>query len=72
MIGDRPAPSRADLPVGYLAGEPLAGSPSWWVETLAGFVEDGFDTLIFWPVDSAPGQVELLAEEVAPHVRRSG
>jgi hypothetical protein len=42
------------------------------VETLAGFVDDGFDTLIFWPVDSAPGQVELLAEAVAPHVRRSG
>jgi alkanesulfonate monooxygenase SsuD/methylene tetrahydromethanopterin reductase-like flavin-dependent oxidoreductase (luciferase family) len=72
VIGERPAPSRSELPVGYLAGEPLAGSPNWWVETLAGFVDDGFDTLIFWPVDTAPGQVELLAGEVAPHVRRSG
>jgi hypothetical protein len=41
----------------------------WWVETLAGFVADGFDTLVFWPVDPAPGQVELLAGEVVPHVR---
>jgi alkanesulfonate monooxygenase SsuD/methylene tetrahydromethanopterin reductase-like flavin-dependent oxidoreductase (luciferase family) len=70
VIGERPAPSRAELPVGYLAGEPLAGSASWWVETLAGFVDDGFDTLVFWPVDPAPGQVELLAAEVAPQVRR--
>jgi hypothetical protein len=43
-----------------------------WVETLAGFVDDGLDSLVFWPVDPAPGQVELLAGEVVPHVRRSG
>jgi len=72
VIGEQPAPSRSELPVGYLAGEPLAGSPSWWAETLAGFVDDGFDTLIFWPVDTAQSQVELLAGEVLPHVRRSG
>jgi alkanesulfonate monooxygenase SsuD/methylene tetrahydromethanopterin reductase-like flavin-dependent oxidoreductase (luciferase family) len=72
VIGARPAPSRAELPVGYLAGEPFAGSPSWWVQTLTGFVDDGFDTLVFWPVDPDPGQVELLAREVVPHVRRSG
>jgi alkanesulfonate monooxygenase SsuD/methylene tetrahydromethanopterin reductase-like flavin-dependent oxidoreductase (luciferase family) len=69
VIGDGPVPSRSELPVGYLAGEPLAGPPEWWVETLAGFVDDGFDTLIFWPVDPDPGQVELLAGEVVPRLR---
>jgi hypothetical protein len=68
VIGERAAPSQSELPVGYLAGEPLAGSADWWVETLAGFVDDGFDTLVFWPVDTAPGQVELLAADVVPHV----
>jgi alkanesulfonate monooxygenase SsuD/methylene tetrahydromethanopterin reductase-like flavin-dependent oxidoreductase (luciferase family) len=72
VIGEQTAPSRSELPVGYLAGEPLAGSADWWVETLAGFVDDGFDTLVFWPVDLAPGQVELLAGDVVPHLRRSG
>ena len=38
MIGDGPAPTRESLPVGYLAGEPLAGPPDFWVETMAGFV----------------------------------
>jgi alkanesulfonate monooxygenase SsuD/methylene tetrahydromethanopterin reductase-like flavin-dependent oxidoreductase (luciferase family) len=69
VIGDQPAPARSSLPVGYLAGEPLAGSPNWWVETLRGFIDDGFDTLVFWPVDVTPGQVELLAGEVAPQLR---
>jgi alkanesulfonate monooxygenase SsuD/methylene tetrahydromethanopterin reductase-like flavin-dependent oxidoreductase (luciferase family) len=72
VIGEQGAPARSELPVGYLAGEPLAGSADWWVETLAGFVDDGFDTLIFWPVDMAPAQVELLAGDVVPHLRRSG
>jgi len=67
-IGDGPAPPRSSLPVGYLAGEPLAGPPDWWVETLAGFVADGFDTLVFWPVDPAPEQVELFAGEVVRHL----
>jgi alkanesulfonate monooxygenase SsuD/methylene tetrahydromethanopterin reductase-like flavin-dependent oxidoreductase (luciferase family) len=70
MIGEGGPPSRSELPVGYLAGEPLAGSADWWVETLAGFVDDGFDTLVFWPVDPAPGQIELLAGDVVPHLRR--
>ena len=48
------------------AWEPLAGPPEWWAETLIGFAEDGFDTLVFWPVDPSPGQVELLAGEVVP------
>jgi alkanesulfonate monooxygenase SsuD/methylene tetrahydromethanopterin reductase-like flavin-dependent oxidoreductase (luciferase family) len=62
LIGDRPAPPRSSLPVGYLAGEPLAGPPAFWVETLAGFVADGFDTLVLWPVDVTPDQVELVAQ----------
>jgi len=61
LIGDGPGPSRAELPVGYLLGEPLVGPVDWWVETLAGFVEDGFDTIVFWPVDPTAEQVELLA-----------
>jgi alkanesulfonate monooxygenase SsuD/methylene tetrahydromethanopterin reductase-like flavin-dependent oxidoreductase (luciferase family) len=69
VIGDTPAPLRSSLPVGYLAGEPLAGPPGWWVETLAGFVADGFDTLVFWPVTDAADQVELLAGEVVPQLR---
>jgi alkanesulfonate monooxygenase SsuD/methylene tetrahydromethanopterin reductase-like flavin-dependent oxidoreductase (luciferase family) len=72
VIGDQPAPARSELPVGYLAGEPLAGPADWWVETLAGFVDDGFDTLVFWPVDTTAGQVELLARDVVPHLRGSG
>jgi alkanesulfonate monooxygenase SsuD/methylene tetrahydromethanopterin reductase-like flavin-dependent oxidoreductase (luciferase family) len=71
LIGEQPPPARSDLPVGYLAGEPLAGSADWWVETLAGFVADGFDTLVFWPVDTVPGQVELLAGDVVPRVREA-
>jgi len=72
LIGDGRAPSRSELPVGYLAGEPLAGPAGWWVETLAGFIDDGFDTLIFWPVEVTPEQAELLAREVAPQLRGSG
>jgi alkanesulfonate monooxygenase SsuD/methylene tetrahydromethanopterin reductase-like flavin-dependent oxidoreductase (luciferase family) len=67
-IGDGPAPSRSELPAGYLAGEPLAGPAGWWVETLAGLAEDGFDTLIFWPVDAFPDQVEQFAGEVTPQL----
>jgi alkanesulfonate monooxygenase SsuD/methylene tetrahydromethanopterin reductase-like flavin-dependent oxidoreductase (luciferase family) len=69
VIGETPAPPRSSLPVGYLAGEPLAGPPEWWVETLTGLVADGFDTLVFWPVDTAPDQVELLSREVVPRLR---
>jgi alkanesulfonate monooxygenase SsuD/methylene tetrahydromethanopterin reductase-like flavin-dependent oxidoreductase (luciferase family) len=68
VIGNRPAPPRSSLPVGYLAGEPLAGPPEWWVDTFAGFVADGFDTLVFWPVETEPEQVEVLAGDVVPHV----
>jgi alkanesulfonate monooxygenase SsuD/methylene tetrahydromethanopterin reductase-like flavin-dependent oxidoreductase (luciferase family) len=69
LIGRQPAPRRSSLPVGYLAGEPLSGPPEWWVQTLAGFVADGFDTLVFWPVDPRPDQVELFACEVMPSLR---
>jgi alkanesulfonate monooxygenase SsuD/methylene tetrahydromethanopterin reductase-like flavin-dependent oxidoreductase (luciferase family) len=72
VIGDEPGPSRSELPVGYLAGDPLAGPADWWVETLGGFVDDGFDTIVFWPVDTTPDQVELLAADVVPHLRGSG
>jgi alkanesulfonate monooxygenase SsuD/methylene tetrahydromethanopterin reductase-like flavin-dependent oxidoreductase (luciferase family) len=68
LIGEEPPPTRSSLPVGYLAGEPLAGPPEWWVETLAGFVADGFDTLVFWPVDPKPVQVELFAGEIVPRL----
>jgi alkanesulfonate monooxygenase SsuD/methylene tetrahydromethanopterin reductase-like flavin-dependent oxidoreductase (luciferase family) len=71
LIGDEAPPSRAELPVGYLLGEPLAGPPEWWVETLSGYMADGFDTLVFWPVDPDPGQVELFAGEVVPRLRAS-
>jgi alkanesulfonate monooxygenase SsuD/methylene tetrahydromethanopterin reductase-like flavin-dependent oxidoreductase (luciferase family) len=66
VIGDPPAPRRSELRVGYLAGEPLAGPVDWWIETLAGFAQDGFDTIVFWPVDPSPGQVELVIGEVLP------
>ena len=62
VIGSGPPPPRESLPVGYLAGEPLAGPPAFWVETLAGFAADGFDTLVFWPIDVTREQVELLAQ----------
>jgi alkanesulfonate monooxygenase SsuD/methylene tetrahydromethanopterin reductase-like flavin-dependent oxidoreductase (luciferase family) len=71
LIGEGRAPARSELPVGYLAGEPLSGPADWWVETLAGFVDDGFDTLVFWPVETVPDQVELLAADVVPRLRRS-
>jgi alkanesulfonate monooxygenase SsuD/methylene tetrahydromethanopterin reductase-like flavin-dependent oxidoreductase (luciferase family) len=66
LIGDQPPPRRSELRVGYLAGEPLAGPADWWVETMIGFADDGFDTIIFWPVDPSPGQVELLISDVVP------
>ena len=71
LIGEQAPPSRSELPVGYLAGEPLAGAPGWWAETIAGFVEDGFDTFVFWPVDPSPRQVELLISEVLPQLADS-
>jgi alkanesulfonate monooxygenase SsuD/methylene tetrahydromethanopterin reductase-like flavin-dependent oxidoreductase (luciferase family) len=68
LIGDGPAPSRAELRVGYLAGDPLAGPPGWWVETIAGFAADGFDTVIFWPVDPSPEQLQRLIGDVVPQL----
>jgi alkanesulfonate monooxygenase SsuD/methylene tetrahydromethanopterin reductase-like flavin-dependent oxidoreductase (luciferase family) len=72
VIGEGPGPDRSELPVGYLAGEPLAGPGEWWVQTLAGFIDEGFDTFVFWPVTGGREQVELLAGGVVPHLRRHG
>jgi alkanesulfonate monooxygenase SsuD/methylene tetrahydromethanopterin reductase-like flavin-dependent oxidoreductase (luciferase family) len=66
VIGESRTPPAGKLPVGYLAGEPLAGPPEWWAETLRGFIADGFDTLVFWPIDPTARQVELFAGEVVP------
>jgi alkanesulfonate monooxygenase SsuD/methylene tetrahydromethanopterin reductase-like flavin-dependent oxidoreductase (luciferase family) len=66
VIGESRTAPAGRLPVGYLAGEPLAGPPEWWGETLRGFAADGFDTLVFWPVDASAGQVERFAGEVVP------
>jgi alkanesulfonate monooxygenase SsuD/methylene tetrahydromethanopterin reductase-like flavin-dependent oxidoreductase (luciferase family) len=71
VIGEQRAPARSELPVGYLAGEPLAGSADWWAQTLSGFVDDGFDTIVFWPVDPTPDQVERLASDVVPQLGQS-
>jgi alkanesulfonate monooxygenase SsuD/methylene tetrahydromethanopterin reductase-like flavin-dependent oxidoreductase (luciferase family) len=68
-IGEGRTPPEGRLPVGYLAGDPLAGPPNWWAERLIGFAEDGFDTLVFWPIDPSPEQVELFAGEVVPSLR---
>ena len=70
VISESRTPPEGRLPVGYLAGEPLAGPPEWWAEKLTGFAEDGFDTLVFWPVDPSPAQVELFAGEVLPGTSR--
>jgi alkanesulfonate monooxygenase SsuD/methylene tetrahydromethanopterin reductase-like flavin-dependent oxidoreductase (luciferase family) len=70
VIGESRTPPEGRLPVGYMAGDPLAGPPEWWAETLTGFAEDGFDTLVFWPVDPSPGQVELFSGEVVPALSR--
>jgi alkanesulfonate monooxygenase SsuD/methylene tetrahydromethanopterin reductase-like flavin-dependent oxidoreductase (luciferase family) len=66
VIGESRTPPGGRLPVGYLMGEPLAGPPGWWAETLTRFAEDGFDTLVFWPVDPSARQVELFAGDVVP------
>lgn len=67
VIGESRTPPIGRLAVGYVqAGEPLAGPPSWWAQTLDGFRADGFDTLVFWPIDPTPGQVELFATEILP------
>jgi alkanesulfonate monooxygenase SsuD/methylene tetrahydromethanopterin reductase-like flavin-dependent oxidoreductase (luciferase family) len=64
VIGDAAPPPRSSLPVGYLAGEPLAGPAAWWVDTVGAFAADGFDTIVFWPVDPVPDQVESFAGDV--------
>jgi alkanesulfonate monooxygenase SsuD/methylene tetrahydromethanopterin reductase-like flavin-dependent oxidoreductase (luciferase family) len=68
VIGEGAKPP-GSLPVGYLAGEPLAGPPDWWAERLRGFVADGFDTIVFWPVEPTASQVKRFAAEVVPQLR---
>ena len=73
MIGESRTPPAGRLPVGYIqAGEPLAGQPRWWAETLEGFAADGFVTLVFWPIDPTPQQVELIASDVVPLLSSAG
>jgi alkanesulfonate monooxygenase SsuD/methylene tetrahydromethanopterin reductase-like flavin-dependent oxidoreductase (luciferase family) len=72
VIGPSRTPRAGRLPVGYIqVGEPLAGPPEWWAETLTGFGEDGFDTLVFWPIDPSAHQVERFAGEVVPLLSRT-
>jgi alkanesulfonate monooxygenase SsuD/methylene tetrahydromethanopterin reductase-like flavin-dependent oxidoreductase (luciferase family) len=71
VIGESRAEPGERLPVGFLLGEPPAGPPEWWADTLRGFAREGFDTLIFWPVDPTPHQVELLVGEVLPLLRET-
>ncbi len=69
VIGESRTAPAGRLPVGSIqVGEPLAGPPDWWAETLAGFAADGFDTLVFWPIDPTAEQVQLFAE--AAHALR--
>jgi alkanesulfonate monooxygenase SsuD/methylene tetrahydromethanopterin reductase-like flavin-dependent oxidoreductase (luciferase family) len=71
LISEARTSPEGKLPVGYLAGDPLVGTPAWWAETLAGFVEDGFDTILFWPIDPSPEQVEVFAAAVVPQLKAS-
>ena len=41
---------------------------SEWIETLRGYADLGFDTLILWPQGDLIEQIERVAEEVVPHV----
>jgi hypothetical protein len=54
-----------------MPGEPLTGPPESFAEQLNSFVAAGFDTLVFWPVEPSPEQVELFAGEVVPLLRPS-
>jgi alkanesulfonate monooxygenase SsuD/methylene tetrahydromethanopterin reductase-like flavin-dependent oxidoreductase (luciferase family) len=66
-IGEDRSAGRGRLPVGgYLSGQPLAGPPERWAETLAGFGDDGFDTVTFMPIERTTDQIERFAREVVP------
>jgi len=53
-------------------GDPLVGPADQWIETLTAWAIDlGVDTFVFWPADSATGQVERFAAEIAPAVREA-
>jgi alkanesulfonate monooxygenase SsuD/methylene tetrahydromethanopterin reductase-like flavin-dependent oxidoreductase (luciferase family) len=72
LIGEQGSSPEGNLPVGYMPGEPVAGPPESFAERLGAFVEAGFDTLVFWPIDPRPEQVELFAGEVVPLLRSAG
>jgi hypothetical protein len=56
--------------IGAVDQGPLQGPPSRWVETLTGFaLEQGMDTVIFWPSGDHERQVEIFAGEVVPAVK---
>jgi Luciferase-like monooxygenase/SnoaL-like domain len=66
---ESPGPDRrrsgacARVAAGRLPGRRAARRPARVLgRTLSGFVADGFDTLVFWPVDASRAQVELLTE----------
>lgn len=51
-------------------GNGLVGSVDEWIDTLTRWVfEVGFDTFIYWPMQSPAEQVELFAQKVIPAVR---
>ena len=53
-------------------GVRFQGPLPYWIEELAGLVEIGMDTFIFWPAGDDPlGQVEAFASEIAPEVRNA-
>jgi hypothetical protein len=48
------------------AATPSPARPGWWAKTLAGFGDDGFDTVMFMPIKRTTEQVEHFAREVVP------
>ncbi len=64
--GDRREPTSS---VGRLPSD-LVGPPAFWHELLAGLREMGFDAFVVWLPAEEPQQVDRLAHEVAPLLRR--
>ena len=76
LVGREPDPpyNRPDCSKEYLRGEEEREAAyfrpaEWWGETASSLVQDGFDTIVFWPVDPSPAQVELLISGVVPLLR---
>jgi hypothetical protein len=48
------------------------GPADQWIDTLTTWAIDlGVDTFVFWPSDSATGQIARFAAEIAPAVREA-